>query len=56
MNDNPLGMVTDNDLLIDLNNAQEKENDRSKRTKKAGADSPSHRSADSREESGQNQC
>jgi hypothetical protein len=55
-NDNPLAMVTDNNLPSITNNAQEKENDRSKRTNKAGADSPSHRSVDSHEESDRAQC
>jgi hypothetical protein len=56
MNDKALAMVTDNDLLITTSNTQEMENDRSKRTKKAGADSPLLRSADSQEESDRAQC
>jgi hypothetical protein len=56
MNDKALAMVTDNDLLINTSNTQEMENDRSKRTKKAGADSPSPISADSQKESDRAQC
>jgi hypothetical protein len=55
-NDNPLAMATDNDPPNITTNSLEKENDRSKCTKKAGADSPSLRSLDSREESDRAQC
>jgi hypothetical protein len=55
-NDIPLAMATDNDPPNITTNSLERENDRSKRTKKAGADSPSLRSADSNEESDRAQC
>jgi hypothetical protein len=56
MNDIPLAMATDIDPPNITTNSLERENDRSKRTKKAGADFPSLRSADSNEESDRAQC